>query len=175
MELTIDFQDIMERCKMESAFLGRTAEQKDNDVARSSTSDNLYSNHYIGPFDIVRIRGGDEPLIMTFIREGAHLQETAWHWAMNESGHYTSDTVVWIFKDNINDIPPEATNPSYYLTGIVCDLLTAYALSRWLHDKLPDLATRYLLHYENTKLSISKTLSANTLKTPRKRFEDFHI
>lgn len=171
MQLTIDFQDIMERCQMESAFIGRTAEHQDNDKVRSSTSDNFYSCHYVGPFDIVRIRGGDEPLIMTFIREGAHLLESKWHWAMTASGQYTTATVVWKFKGNISAITPVGSTSSDYLTGVVSDLLTAYALSRWLHDKLPDLATHYLLHYENTSLSFSKTLSSNTLKTPRKRFK----
>ena len=54
----------------------------------------------------------------------------------------------------------------------ITDILATYALSRWLHDKLPDLSSVYLQRYENTTLNVTLSLTKNTLRAPRKRFEN---
>lgn len=190
MEITIDFKDVLERCVMESAFIGRTAELHANDELRYATDDEVYSRHYVGNYDIVRIRGGDTPLLMTYIREGAHKLECAWCEYMSATGCYTSETVVWEFKlnDDMFHQPPifnpfqnnyytQDNNPSEdgdtsWLAGTIEDILATYALSRWLHDKQPDLSSVYLQRYENTTLNVTLSLTKNTLRAPRKRFEN---
>ena len=176
MEITIDFNDALQRCRMESAFIGKTAELNANDQLRYATDDEVYSRHYLGKFDIVRIRNGDQPLIMTYIREGANKLEAAWREYLSENGHHTSDTVVWQFKDHDEQprqpslFNPFQNNDPSWLAGTIEDILAAYALTRWLNDKLPDLASTYLQRYENTLATITLSLAANTLKTPHKRF-----
>ena len=72
MNITIDFQDIFERCMRETAYMGRTGEQQHSDEVRGTTDEKVFANQYVGIFHIVRIRGSDRPLLMSFIREGAH-------------------------------------------------------------------------------------------------------
>ena len=187
MEITIDFNDALQRCRMESAFNGKTAELNANDQLRYATDDEVYSRHYLGKFDIVRIRNGDQPLIMIYIREGAHKLEAAWKDYMTASGHYISDTVTWQFKDlngqlsqpslfnpfqdnSISPTPFQDNDPSW-LVGTIEDILAAYALTRWLNDKLPDLASTYSQRYENTLATITLSLATYTLQKPHKRFD----
>ncbi len=110
MELTIDFKDALERCRMESAFIGRSAEEQTNDEVRYASDDDIFSRHYIGKFQLVRIRSGDEQLIMTYIAEGAHKLENEWRWLMTGMGSYTTATAVWQFNDKLfstDNQPPE--------------------------------------------------------------------
>ena len=227
MEISIDFQDTLERCKLESAFIGRTAQQQVNDEMRITTDDDIFSRHYVGKFNMIRIRGSDDPLVMTFIREGAHKLEMACKWAMTTDGQYTQNTLVWYFQDNTktnqdntknhqantliqdntatnqvtletNQDNPEyiqdysesnhatlktnqdntliqdntATNQDNYISwmvGIIEDLLSAYALYRWLYDKLPDQSSIFLQHYENTLTAFSTQLATAIMKKPMKR------
>ena len=202
MELTIDFLDALERCRMESAFIGRSAEEQTNDELRYANNDDIFSRHYIGKFDLVRIRSGDEQLIMTYIAEGAHKLENQWRWLMTGMGSYTTATAVWQFSDRFfcfNSPPPEtihdeepwtiadlpqqnnnhdnaADNDTIdddtqsWLYAMAIDLIAAYALHRWLADKIPTLAANFLQRYEDTNTTFCSKIAANTMRTPRKRF-----
>ena len=95
--MTIDFQDIFERCMMESAYIGRNAMQEASDAARGTTDEKVFSNQYAGKFRQLRIRESDNDLVKTFIREGAHLTESRLNTLMSSQGEYSSETVVWHF------------------------------------------------------------------------------
>ena len=171
MDITIDFQDTLERCIMESTFIGRAAEQQASDELRATNDENSFSRHYIGRFDMVRIRSADYPLIMTYIREGAHKIEAAWKWAMTADGHYTENTLIWTFRDS-NNLQDNTSDSEHWLAGLIIDLLTAYALWRWLNDKLPASAETYIQRYENTLIPLTTQLANGIIHKPSKRFFD---
>ncbi len=164
--MTIDFQDIFERCMMETAYMGRTGEWQASDALRTTTDERIFSNQYVGQFNLVRIRGSDQPLLTSFITEGAHRLEALMRWAMSGEGNYTTQTVEWTFRGR-----SEETDAGIRcLEGLIEDILTAYALWRWLSDKLPDHATRYFSNWETLTLQMKNTMTE--LKKPTKNHEN---
>ena len=156
MNITIDFQDIFERCMRETAYMGRTSEQQHSDEVRGTTDEKVFANQYVGIFHIVRIRGSDRPLLMSFIREGAHLLESMLHEAMSDGGSYTTESVSWEFH----------SADGACTAGLLEDALTAYALWRWLSDKLPEQAQAYEVQMKNTMEGMKGNV--RQLRKPRK-------
>lgn len=173
--MTIDFQDIFERCMRETAYMGRTGEWQASDGLRTTTDERVFSNQYVGTFNLVRIRGSDQSLLFTYIAEGAHRLEAALRWAMTTDGSYTSQTVEWKFRRGgltaADDDDEEEESSG--LTGLTEDILTAYALWCWLSDKVPEQATRYFTNWETLILNMKNTITQ--LKKPRKNHEDTSI
>lgn len=172
--MTIDFQDIFERCMRETAYMGRTEEWTASDEQRATTDERVFSNNYVGHFNCVRIRGSDQSLIFTFIAEGAHRLEAVLSWAMRAQGEYTAQTVSWQMRhrstatgENTDDGEEEENQA---LAGLAEDMLTAYALWRWLGDKLPNHAARYFSNWETLTLQMKNTMTE--LKKPTKNHEN---
>ncbi len=202
--MTIDFQDIFERCMMESAYIGRNAAQEASDAARGTTDEKVFSSQYAGKFRQLRIRESDNELMKSFIREGAHLTESRLSALMSSQGEYSSETVVWHFISRQN--PPhfptlffdpdaeEATthipdashgnlnqnqggldesrgnsDESQGLYGLLEDLLTAYALWRWLADKAPELSALYASKWNDGIEQVKTMVFAQGLRKPVKQ------
>lgn len=202
--MTIDFQDIFERCMMESAYIGRNAAQEASDAARGTTDEKIFSRQYAGKFRQLRIRESDNGLVKTFIREGAHLTESRLSALMSSQGEYSSENVVWHFISRQN--PPhfptlffdpdaeEATthipdashgnlnqnqggldesrgnsDESQGLYGLLEDLLTAYALWRWLADKAPELSALYASKWNDGIEQVKTMLFVQRLRKPVKQ------
>ena len=187
--MTIDFQDIFERCMMESAYIGRNAAQQASDAARGTTDEKIFSSQYAGKFRQLRIRESDNKLMKSFIREGAHLTESRLSALMSSQGEYSSETVVWHFRTQQNQPhhptrwfdPDEEISANAFqegnqesdeiqgLYGLMEDLLTAYALWRWLADKASDLSALYASKW-NEGIEHFKTMAfAQGLKKPVKQ------
>ena len=182
--MTIDYQDIFERCMMESANLGRTAAEQASDAARAATDERTFSNQYVGRFNQLRIRESDRSLLLTFIREGAHLTESRLTGVLQQQGSYTAETVTWDLDNDerpphplfINSAAEELTGSTENeaeerqgLYGLIEDLLTAYALWRWLSDKLPDVAASYSIKWNDGIAHIKTEVCGLRLKKPKKQ------
>ncbi len=178
---------------LETAYLGRTAEEQASDAARSTTDERTFSNQYVGRFNQLRIRPSDRGLLMTFISEGAHLTESRLAAMFIKQSEYTSVTVSWEFEDE-TPLPrpafpcwfPEMQTEADFgtttdsesedeaaghdgLYGLLEDLLTAYALWRWLTDKHPDLSAGYAAKWNDAVENAKRRLCSGRLMKPRKR------
>ena len=195
--MTIDFQDIFERCMMESAYVGRNAAQQASDAARGTTDEKIFSRQYAGKFRQLRIRESDNELMKSFIREGAHLTESRLSTLMSSQREYSSETVVWHFgaRQNPPHLPtlffapdaeeatthiPDASHgnlsqsqggldESQGLYGLLEDLLTAYALWRWLADKSPELSALYASKWNDGIEQVKTMVFAQGLRKPVKQ------
>ena len=192
----ITFQDIFERCMMEAAYLGRHAAEQTSDAERGKTDERTFSNQYIGRFNQLRIRQSDRQLLMTFIREGAHITESRLSALLQSQGDYTDETVTWQFPTDFNKPHPAppfphdndeviiVTNTAFTemqdsnnepdtkpqgLYGLMIDLLTAYALWRWLTDKQPDLAATFCAKWTDSIENIKKAIYTQVLRKPIKQ------
>lgn len=169
--MTIDFQDIFERCMMESAYIGRRAAEADSDAARANSDERIFSNQYVGKFRQLRIRQSDRTLLMTFIREGAHLIENRLSALLQRQGEYSGETVSWVFSGSDETIETSEASSRQGLYGLTEDLLTAYALWRWLCDKLPDQSAVYATKWSDGIMILKQSIRDNRLRKPKKRKE----
>ncbi len=189
--MTIDFQDVFERCMMETAYLARHAAEHASDEARATTEERTFSNQYVGRFSQLRIRPSDRSLLFSFIREGARLTESRILPLLVARGEYTAESVTW----EINTSTPlpfpipawpaaEETSPSELsgtlredgeedktpgVYGLLEDVLTAYALWRWLTGKVPDAAALYATKWNDGIESVKNALCASRLQKPVKK------
>lgn len=201
--MTIDYQDIFERCMMESAYIGRNAAQEASDAARGTTDEKVFSSQYAGKFRQLRIRESDNGLVKTFIREGAHLTESRLSSLMSSQGEYSSETVIWhfitrqnlprlptpfIYQDEEEYTPPIPNASHVYLNqsqsgmneslgnsdenqglyGLLEDLLTAYALWRWLADKATELSVLFSSKWNEGIEQVKTMVFAQGLRKPVK-------
>lgn len=188
--MTIDFQDVFERCMMETAYLARHAAEQASDEARATTEERTFSNQYVGRFSQLRIRPSDRSLLFSFIREGAHLTESRILPLLEGRGEYTAESVTW----EINTSAPlpfptpawptadettssessetlsedEEEDKTLGVYGLFEDVLTAYALWRWLGGKMPDAAALYATKWNDGIESVKKILCASRLQKPVK-------
>ena len=189
--MTIDFQDVFERCMMETAYLARHAAEQASDEARATTEERTFSNQYVGRFSQLRIRPSDRSLLFSFIREGAHLTESRILPLLEGRGEYTAESVTW----EINTSAPlpfptpawatadettssESSEPlsedeeedkTLGVYGLLEDLLTAYALWRWLTGKVPDSAAQCALKWNDAIANVKNALCASRLQKPVKK------
>lgn len=189
--MTIDFQDVFERCMMETAYLARHAAEQASDEARATTEERTFSNQYVGRFSQLRIRPSDRSLLFSFIREGAHLTESRILPLLGTRGEYTAESVTW----EINTSAPlpfptpawptadettssessetlsedEEEDKTLGVYGLFEDVLTAYALWRWLTGKVPDSAAQCALKWNDAIANVKNALCASRLQKPVKK------
>ena len=186
--MTIDFQDVFERCMMETAYLARHAAEQASDEARATTEERTFSNQYVGRFSQLRIRPSDRSLLFSFIREGAHLTESRILPLLEGRGEYTAESVTWEYSMNQHQPFPTpfqvTANESGFaigdgdsdkeekqqdaIYGLLEDVLTAYALWRWLRGKVPDSAAQCALKWNDAIANVKNALCASRLQKPVK-------
>lgn len=152
--ITIDYNDIFDRCRRETAYIAR----------KNTDNEKNFATQFDKQFHLVRIRGSDKTLIETFIREAAHILEASIGWALQGRGQYTLSTVEWQFKQNVI-----ADNDSKQVEGLIDDILTNYTLYRWLNTNNENAALAYESLWRQATKNMNNTLcnfSAPTKKAP---------
>ena len=163
--ITIDFNDIFERCRRETAYIGRDHAFADSDKLRATTDDKTFSPQYAGQFHLIRIRGSDKTRIDSFINEGAHIVEAAIGWALQGRGQYTLQAVAWQFRPNIL-----TGNDTLQVAGLIEDILTHYTIFRWLNTKDNNTADTYETLWRQATKNINLTLFNSSTPTKRKPY-----
>lgn len=167
--LTIYYNDLLERCMMESAYISRDLAAEESDSTRGTSRERVYADQYIGPFRRMRIRHSDYELIKTYIREGAQLAEARVNPWVTIKPTYTTNTLTWEIGEEWadpreEDMPQE---PAENIASLTEHLLCAYVMSRWFRGKIPSAADWFLTAWSDFVSSLRQNLSS--LRKPKKQ------